>query len=175
MNTLTHALLPVLAAGVLARISPANDKHPEKSSRIVPYGKKAILLIALAGAAPDLLTPHLSLEARYSSWSHSIFAWLGISFFILLLQLHPRSKQWIDRRTSIWCSAAYALHLISDAISGGIAWLYPWKPDVIGDYYVNPIFWIPLDVLCFLGAYFLYRVIPRIRQNQARSKRLIKP
>lgn len=160
MNTVTHALIPALAAGIFVQAyKGGNRAHAQLSNQ-------HILLISLLGAAPDLLNPHLSLDARYSSWSHSIFAWLGISIILVLLRL--RWGKWLNLQTTIWCCAAYGLHLVCDAIAGGIAWLHPWKSDILGAYYVPPVLWIPIDVFCFLAAYFLFRVIPRFGQIKSR-------
>jgi len=75
MNVLTHALLPaVLAAPLL----------PQTSRRAF-YLSGGI--VAIAGALPDLLTPHLSLAARYASYSHTVFAWAGFNVFLVVLGL----------------------------------------------------------------------------------------
>ncbi|MBK1814287.1 hypothetical protein JIN84_01520 [Luteolibacter yonseiensis] len=55
---------------------------------------------------------------------------------------------------------AYLLHMICDAISGSINWLHPSGNFIWGDYYVDPIYWIPLDVVCFLTTYYLFRIAP---------------
>jgi len=57
MNTVTHALLPVIAAAVCEsgfQLFKAKRNH---------WSCKQLLLVGLFGAAPDLLNPHLSLEA----------------------------------------------------------------------------------------------------------------
>lgn len=70
MNTVTHALIPAIAAGICVRAF----RPPEQGSRCL--GGKDIVLIGLFGAAPDLLNPHTSLEARYASWSPTgYFEW----------------------------------------------------------------------------------------------------
>ena len=152
MNTVTHALIPAIAAGIFARAY----REPEKRSS--PFSPRDILAIGLFGAAPDLINPHLYLAERYTSWSHSIFSWLGLT--VILCLLHIKWSQWLTWHKIAWFSGAYGIHLICDAISGGLAWLYPWKTSVIGEYYVAPIWWIPLDIVCALSAYAIFRVTP---------------
>jgi len=60
MNTVTHTLIPAIIAGICARAY----RKPEKRSE--PLSSRDILIIGLFGAAPDLLNPHLSLDARYT-------------------------------------------------------------------------------------------------------------
>lgn len=60
MNTVTHALAPVL----LTHFILGKKEWIER---------KGLIVIGLAGALPDILNRHLSQEARHTSWSHSIF------------------------------------------------------------------------------------------------------
>lgn len=157
MNTITHGLLPVITAGMCERAYLGPD------GRRGFFSRRDILLIGLAGAAPDLFDPHLSLADRYSSWTHNVFAWAG--FTLLVVVLHAWRSQLISRRLGLWLSAAYLLHLFCDAIAGGIAWLYPFATDsIIGQYLVPSKLWIPLDLVCFLTTYFIFRAIPRFKK-----------
>jgi membrane-bound metal-dependent hydrolase YbcI (DUF457 family) len=90
MNTVTHALIPAIVAGICARAY----RDPKKRSGIL--SSKDILIIGVFGAAPDLLNPHLSLDARYTSWSHSLFCWLGLTLLLLILGL--KWKAWLTPR-----------------------------------------------------------------------------
>ena len=80
MNVLTHALLPALLAAPLL---------PQTTPRVF-YVSGGI--VALAGALPDLLTPHLSLAARYASWSHTVFAWAGFNILLIGLGIALRRR-----------------------------------------------------------------------------------
>lgn len=142
MNTLTHALAPVILAHVVL-------------SRSKRLGAWSLVAIGVAGALPDLLTPHMTLESRMASWSHGLPCWAaftGILFVISLL-----SKQRISNRLAWVLSLSYLFHLICDAVSGGINVLYPVKDFVWGAYWVSPMLWIPLDIVCLLTCYYLFR------------------
>lgn len=145
MDVFTHTLAPV----IITRLTVG---HP-------PWIRKyGFIVIGIFGALPDLLNPHLSLAARLSSWSHGIPFWGGLTVALLVLSITRRS--WIDTRLAVILSMAYLFHMICDAISGSINWLYPLADFIRGDYYVDPIYWIPLDVICFLITYYLFRIAP---------------
>lgn len=61
-----------------------------------------------------------------------------------------------------WLSAGYLLHLVCDIISGGISWGFPMTRSVVGAFYVNPVWWFPLDVFLLLFAYGLFRLVPKM-------------
>ncbi len=149
MNTITHALLPVLGVYLYRKL---------KSHEALSL--KTYMMIALAGATPDLLNPHFTLEARLSSWSHSVFGLLGFSLVVLILSKWKSTK--LDFNCGWILISAYVLHLFCDAIAGGIAFFYPANSLVIGDYYVSAVWWIPMDVAFFLWVYFIWRY-PRLR------------
>jgi hypothetical protein len=146
MDTVTHALAPVILTRIFA--GPLWPRW------------RGFTAIALAGALPDLINPHLSLQARMSSWSHGLPFW--VLFSVILFGTAHLSDKRIPVPLAALCSAAYLFHLFCDAISGGVNWLYPFKDFIWGDYWVDPVFWIPLDVLCLLSCYFLFRVLPRL-------------
>lgn len=156
MNTITHALLPVLGIHLYRKL-----KYKEALSL------RYYLLIALAGAAPDILNPHFTLEARLSSWSHSLFGLIIFVVFVLILSQLKSTK--LSNRCGGVLIAAYILHLFCDAVAGGIAFLYPLRSAVTGDYYVSALWWIPLDVVCLLTAYFIWRC-PRLRQGTSKQR-----
>ena len=60
----THALLPVCAGLLIENAALAKGR----GHFFPPW---SLPLIGFFGALPDLCTPHISLEARYSSWSHT--------------------------------------------------------------------------------------------------------
>lgn len=161
MNTITHALIPLIAAGICER-----SYRPEEE-RCGNLSVNMIIMIAVFGAAPDILNPHLSLDARYSSWSHGISFWLFLTLCLSLLSLARRNL--IPPHMIAWLSGAYLLHIFCDAVSGGVAWSYPFGRSVVGAYYVEPIWWIPLDVSLFLIAYGLFRVVPKMRRPHRKN------
>lgn len=152
----THALLPVCGVVLVGRGGKEGSRWCVKGS------KRVLFLVGLFGVLPDLCTPHWSLEARQTSWSHSIWFLLGLVPLAGLMG-------WICRRdrggnggirVAVACWIASALHLAADAASGGIAWLYPWRPDVLGRYYVPADTWIWYDAFFILLAWILLRVLP---------------
>jgi membrane-bound metal-dependent hydrolase YbcI (DUF457 family) len=151
MDTVTHALLPVIAAGLYERSYLVSEK------RRGVFSIKMLIAIGVFGAAPDILNPHFSLDDRYSSWSHGIPFWLILTMALAIFGIIRRNI--CPAYMAVWLSGAYVLHIFCDAISGGIAWLYPLRGSVIGTFYIEPVWWIPLDVLCCLFAYGLFRVL----------------
>ena len=145
MNTVTHALLPVIVTRLVAK-------------KAAWLGRWGLAFIGVAGALPDLLSPHLSLAARMSSWSHGLPFWSALTAGLILGSLLSRSR--FTTRLALACSAAYLLHLFCDAISGGINWAYPVADRIWGAYWVDPLLWVPLDILCLLACYAIFRLIP---------------
>jgi hypothetical protein len=117
MNVITHALLPaLLATPVLPRTS-------------MKEFYRAAGIVAIAGALPDLVNPHLSLSARYASWSHSVFALAGFGVLLVLVRwLAPNRLSW-KLATLAWF--ACGLHLFGDSVSGGIAFFHPFSTEII--------------------------------------------
>jgi membrane-bound metal-dependent hydrolase YbcI (DUF457 family) len=155
MNTVTHALLPVICVRLIA-------KSPQW------LGRRGPIYIGLAGAMPDLINPHLSLEARLTSWSHGIPFWLAISTIFVISSLCSRGQ--FSVKLAACMSAAYLLHIICDAISGGVNFFYPIRNATWGDYWVDPLWWIPLDIICLLLCYTLFRLIPLWKQRKSAAK-----
>ena len=155
MNIFTHALAPVIATRLL---------FPK--SRWA--GRAGLVAIGLAGALPDILSPHITLEQRMSSWSHGLPAWAGVS--IVFASASLLSKRRIAPALAAAMSVAYLLHMFCDAISGGINWLAPFGTLSWGRYWFDPIWWVPLDVVCVLTCYYLFRLQPmwaRLRGKRA--------
>jgi len=152
MNTVTHALLPVVTIAICERLSKTKTS----------LNKWQYSLIALFGAAPDLLTPHFSIEGRHESWSHTIVAWAVLSICLFVISLLPQKI--LIYKIASFMSISYLIHLCCDALSGGIPWLLPFSDIVHGRFIVSPAFWIPIDIVLVLAAYLLvrtYRVTPR--------------
>jgi putative exporter of polyketide antibiotics len=151
MNTVTHALAPVILVKVLG-------------GRFLKSGWRSFLAIGIAGALPDILNPHISLESRMTSWSHGLPCW--IAFTLVVLTVATLSRKRIPYSLALLIAASYLLHLFCDAISGGINWMYPISSLVWGRYWVSPLLWIPLDVFFVISCYVVFRAFPKIKQNR---------
>lgn len=157
MNTVTHALLPVIAACLVER----TDRGEERNGI---FSNREILLLGVFGAGPDLLNPHFSLEARYSSWSHGLPFWAGLTLAMLVISLFKRKN--FPPGMAIWFSVAYLFHQICDLIAGGVAFLYPLDRLVVGGYYVPPQYWAWIDAGCVLFIYGYLRILPHYSRKQ---------
>ncbi len=153
----THALLPVCGGLAVDGLRVVTGREPLFSAR-------GLWIIAFFGVLPDLCSPHLSLEARFSSLSHTLGFLVAIVPFCALAGMV--AGQGGRLATAIACWAAAALHLGADAISGGIAWLQPWKPDVIGSYLIHPRYWIGFDAFFMFATWFLVRLMPRLEARR---------
>jgi len=56
--------------------------------------------------------------------------------------------------------------MVCDAISGGIAWAYPFGHQIIGARIVTYRWWMPLDIVCGVAAYLIFRVIPKLTDRR---------
>ena len=159
MNTVTHALLPIVAICAYQRLKP----------KTVPFKNWQLFFVGVLGAAPDLLNPHLSLQSRHQSWSHGVTAWLALTVLLtLLIYIIPKR---VTIKASIMMSLAYLLHMLCDTVSGGIGWLQPFSDDIIGAFYVSPFFWIPMDIVLIFAIYLHFR-IPLKAKAQADKEHL---
>ncbi|MFC4994665.1 metal-dependent hydrolase [Rubritalea tangerina] len=147
MNTVTHALLPVVAICLYQRFRKSDFS----------LNKFQYALITFAGAAPDLFTPHFSIASRYSSWSHTLPAL--ITFTVILLTTASFKFKTLTTKVAVFMVVAYSLHLACDALSGGIPWLLPYSDAILGDYYISPSLWIPFDVILVFTTYILARTV----------------
>ncbi|CAN5405003.1 hypothetical protein BH23VER1_BH23VER1_24760 [soil metagenome] len=153
MSPVTHALLPVFLG---RRILVSPGKSPSWSDAG---------LVALAGALPDLLSPHLSLDARYVAYSHTAWAFLGFSLLVW-----GASIRWSRlMRLRLLCLFAYAAHLACDLISGGVALFYPLSTVVHGGNYLPYWMWGASDGLLLIYLYLVYRWLPLRHRISARK------
>jgi hypothetical protein len=161
----THALLPVCLA-------LCSDDIRLATRRKESFPEWSIPLIGLFGALPDICTPHLSLDARYSSWSHTlaflatllpICAWISSAF--------PQGTRLL-LSCSLWLAAA--LHLAADAIAGGIPWLMPWvmpevtpnhRTGILGDFHIHPDYWILSDAFFVILTWILVGIRQQLRRR----------
>ena len=105
----------------------------------------SLILIAIAGAAPDVLSPHLSLADRLSSWTHNIWFLIGSAPAWFLIARKFADSRWFA--TGSLMVFATAFHLFCDTIAGGIAWRYPYDNAVIARRWVPYQWWIILDAI----------------------------
>lgn len=157
MTPVSHALLPVFFG---RRWIPRNDGVP--SLRITA-------VVALCGALPDVLSPHLSLDARHAAASHTLWAWTLFSGLIFVL--HKTMPPAFPRPVAVLCSLAYMGHILCDLITGGVALLYPFSTSVQGKNHLPYWLWIACDGSLILYVYLAYRWLPlrkRIRERMTR-------
>jgi len=158
MLVITHALIPVFAAQAAQAVSLATRR------KVLFPERKSFLGIALAGAAPDLLSLHLSLDDRYTSWTHNLWFLLGVIPVLLLISgFFASPGRWL---TTIWLWAAIFLHLAVDACSNGINWLYPLRHEIISFPLIPLKFWIPSE-LFFLTLVPLSALLLRVLHHRA--------
>jgi hypothetical protein len=125
---------------------------------------REMAVVAVCGILPDLLSPHIYLEARYGSSSHTLWAWLGFALIVLIA-----GRLWnrhFGPRLQILCIVAYGLHLACDMISGGITLFHPLSSVVYGGQLISYLMWYVSDVLLFLYAWLDWRVLPRLRSKR---------
>lgn len=149
----THSLLPVSAALAIECVSLARGKG-------YVFPKWTLPVAGVFGVLPDICSPHISLEARFESWSHSIWFLLGmlpLSGIAASFLPDGDEPKW---RASLLFWLAAVLHVAADAISGGVAWKHPQTTEVIGDYYIPPEQWIWWDAAFVLITFVLVRLRP---------------
>lgn len=133
-----HALLPVTGCLGIEAVSL-------KCRGVRVYPDWTLPVVALFGVLPDLCSPHISLQDRYDSWSHTLL------FLVVILPFCAGMTWWFPKGTRVrvavaaWIAAAS--HLAADAFSGGIPWLHPWSDKPIGDYHVQPENWLFFDAV----------------------------
>jgi len=146
----THAALPVLiAASVeLGRVAAG------KRRVISTWG---FVSLGVAGILPDLLSPHLSLHARLTSWTHNI--WFLMGMLPPALILGRRMAGGLTMGVALW--VALSLHLAADMITGGISPLFPWG-ERVGIRTIPFRFWWALDLFLVPSAVFLVYLVSRL-------------
>lgn len=151
MTPISHALIPVCLG---SRWIPEKPGAPTW---------RIFLAVAASGMMPDLINPHLRLEARHEVWSHSLAAWGGFALVVwavFLIRFRGRGFGGV----AALCVLAYGAHLGCDAITGGIGLMQPFRPTVVGRHMLPFWAWTVSDVGFTLGAYFLYRWVPLRRR-----------
>lgn len=133
-----HAMIPVVIATAADIVCTA--KFKERA-----FSASDRWAFGFCGILPDILSPHIGLHSRLTSFSHTLWFVMAALPVLLLLSYLWHRRHFM--RFGIFCWVAVTLHLLCDMISGGIAPLYPLSAKVIGFYRISPRFWIPLDVL----------------------------
>lgn len=150
MSPITHAILPVLVM----------RKHFPQVSGRPTMGVAAV--VALAGVLPDLLSPHLTLEARHLSFSHSVAGfWVFLVAIAVIGKVRPAI---LDTRLAAMCAVAYGLHILCDMISGGVALAYPASHEIYGGPPLSFWIWVSSDVVLLGYAYVEFRWLPLRRR-----------
>ena len=139
----THALSPVVAIGVYQLIV-----HKRLDWKFLAW-------VAVAGAAPDCLDPHITLEARQTSWSHSLVGFGIVTFFPTMLCLFRCKLSYL--LLLAMCSA-YLWHLFCDGIAGGVPYLYPIQTTIAGATYIHFSTWLYYDAFFVIATYVLWVV-----------------
>lgn len=158
----THALLPVCGCLFAGKIL-------KKAGRRKGFSGRELVAVGVSGFLPDLLSPHLSLEARQTSLSHTVWAVMLMALVMPgLVRVTCKAGSRVPLAVACWL--AYVLHLLADAVSGGIAWLYPWRPDVIGGSWIPAPHWIWYDAGFILLVWAIFRVFPHFSKHQDTTK-----
>ena len=100
-------------------------------------------LVGFAGMSPDILGIHLTLSARYNSFSHTFLAPLTALLLSVLLVYF----QQIPKRFLLWFPLAVSTHLFLDALSGGIR-LFP-SGGIIGNDMIATYLWGFFEIFFF--------------------------
>lgn len=132
-----HATVPVLLASLFDLAAVVRRRQPL-------FHVRELLAVGLAGILPDILSPHLSLHARLTSWSHTVWFLLVLYFLLIPATRLLYKKRWIIMTQALWFGVA--IHLFMDLSAGGIAPFYP-LGERIGFYLVHFRNWIKVDLI----------------------------
>ncbi|MDA0812057.1 MAG: metal-dependent hydrolase [Verrucomicrobia bacterium] len=158
MFVITHALAPVVVTNALSALQLTRAS----TSRL--FTNAQLIMIGIAGAAPDLLSPHWKLSARLQSPTHTIWFLLGIYPVCLLVgRWLGQPRPWLIAHC-MWL--AVLLHLICDALAGGIAWVYPLNQEILGGQYVPLPLWFLSDAGFFAITVFLQRWVSALEMKR---------
>lgn len=141
----THICLPLIIAGI-------SDWNRVRRHREPRFTRAQLYVVALGGILPDLLSLHVSLEARHNSPVHTLWFPLALLPLFLVLAL-PGFRRYLHVAFMAWIGVL--LHLFGDLISGGIPF-WGVNNGIVGRYYVPPVFWWPLDVVMILTAWYVF-------------------
>lgn len=137
-----HFCIPLAVGGLLNLKSVHQDRQ-------FLFNRTTLLYSSIFGILPDLVNPHFSLAARHQSWSHTLWFALGIAVVIYTFRLLTHKLTVQQAHLFV---LAVILHLIGDAVAGGIFPLGTAGPQ-LGAYYLKPIYWPAADVATYFLAY----------------------
>ena len=128
------------------------------------FANKHLVAIGIAGALPDLLYPHLSLKARYSSWTHTVWFLLAMYMVYTFICRKWFRGRWILLTNFLWLASV--AHIAMDTISNGTRPMYPYGP-VIKYRLVRGGFhnWIKFDLI-FVAAIVILAVLTKWLQTR---------
>ncbi|MFP4309480.1 MAG: metal-dependent hydrolase [Desulfococcaceae bacterium] len=138
----SHFAIPVVAATLV-------DLGCLAAGRSRLFSNRELLLVGFCGVLPDLLSPHLRLSARLTSWSHTV--WFAIGLLPVLWMFFRKRETSSRWRMTAFCWIAAVLHLLGDAVSGGIAPFYPLTGFRWGWYLVPWRLWGKIDLGMLTG------------------------
>jgi len=155
----THALLPVCGCLVADSISLVLGRD-----RLFP--PRSLWAVAAFGILPDVCSPHIMLEDRHTSFAHSLW-FLGVMIPVTTMvgSFFQKGRRLI---VAVVCWTATMLHLAADAISGGIAWLFPWRQEIIGGSWISLDYWIWSDAFFVVLTWVLIKTLPHLEARNIR-------
>ena len=162
MNVVTHACAPVV-------IALAIDVVRLHSGRDRLFNNKHLIAIGVAGALPDLLNPHVSLRARYSSWTHTL--WFVVAIYPVLMAICRKwfRSRWILLTHFLWL--ATIAHIATDTISNGTRPLYPYGPVISYRLVRGGIRnWIRFDIMFIAATVILVLWTKWLERRQVNSR-----
>ena len=159
----THACLPLIAASTTDIFRLSTNKKPL-------FTGWQLFFIALAGTLPDVLWPHMSRQARLSSWTHTIWFLIIALLIVYIVARKALKKDFLVFVLFFWI--AIALHIMADGFSGGVSLLFPIKK-VFGNYLIPWPLWGKIDLL--MGSLAISMLILRNRLIQPGKKDRIRP
>ena len=152
MSPVTHALLPLWFGH---RWIPKREKDGIPSFKISG-------ILALSGLLPDLLSPHISLDARHASPPHSL---TGLACFATLVAVVCATRIGsAHKKIGALCVAAYAAHIACDLIAGGVPLFRPFSRVIVGQNYIPYWMWDAADLVLIVYVYLTYRWLPLRRR-----------
>jgi hypothetical protein len=166
VNFVTHACLPVTVAMAIdvLRLGTGRERL---------FANKQLIAIGIAGALPDLLYPHLSLRARYSSWTHTV--WFLAALYPVYAGI---CREWFRRRwlllTNFLWLASIA-HIATDTISNGTRPLYPYGPIIKYRFIPGGVYrWLKFDVAFVLAIVVLAILIKWLKTRRISSRQRVR-
>ncbi len=157
----THALMPVSVCLVADHLSIRAGR-----GRVFPPW--SLWAVGIFGILPDICSPHLSLESRQTSWSHTV--WFMAGLIVVVAMTGMLFEKGYRFRVALACWISAALHLVADGISGGIVPLYPMSDQVFGRYCIPAPDWIYYDAFFIIFTWVLIRVIPHMEARKIREE-----